>query len=511
MGPWSGTFPMGSKGDGGTGIYLSGDPPVLLSGCNAYTGKREERHTMKQIWTFLLSSGIVVATAVPSFASAGGGGEGEDILLVIARLVLQIGVILIAAKVGGEICEVYLKQPGVLGELIAGMLIGPYALGGYITIPRLGPLFVLPSTGGEVTGIPVSTELYAFAQIAAVILLFMAGLETDLRQFLRYGGPATVIAVGGVITPFVLGAWTTVLFGFAPSFMHPTALFMGAIMTATSVGITARVLSDIGRLDTPEGVSILAAAVVDDVLGILVLAMVVSISREGAVSLGALGMIGAKAFGFWIGLTAAVILLSRYIERFLNAFVSKGATLALALALCFVAAATAELFGLAMIIGAYAMGLGLSEREIAHRLEKALAPIYAFMVPVFFAVMGMLVNFHAMQGALMFGLVLSFLGVISKIFGCGLPALAVGFNRVGGFRIGIGMLPRGEVALIVAGVGLSASVINSAEFGVAIMMTLITTLIAPIVLVPAFQRGGEGTRRARQQNMVQEAIPREAD
>lgn len=449
---------------------------------------------MKRLWTFLIINAIVMMSPLPSFAS-GGEEQSGDILLLVTKLVLQIGIILIVAKVAGEVCEVYLKQPGVLGELCAGMLIGPYLLGGYITIPHIGPLFVAPHGGN---GIPVSNELYAFAQIAAIILLFMAGLETDLRQFLRYGGPAFVIALGGVFFPFVLGAWATVFLGFAPSFMHPTALFMGAIMTATSVGITARVLSDIGKIDTPEGVTILASAVVDDVLGILVLAIVVSLSRQGSVSLGALGMIGLKAFGFWVGLTASVILLSRYIERFLNLFETKGATLALSLALCFLASAAAELFGLAMIIGAYSMGLGLSEREIKHRLEEALTPIYGFMVPVFFVVMGMLVNFEAMQGALLFGVVISILAVISKLFGAGLPALAVGFNKIGALRIGIGMLPRGEVALIVAGVGLSAGVIRSAGFGVAIMMTLITTLLAPIFLVPAFQKRKEGTRQVSQ-------------
>lgn len=311
---------------------------------------RKGEQLTRKIWGIFLSSGVFLSSAVPGFAAGNGGeGKGEDILLMVTRLVLQIGVILIVAKTGGEICEVYLKQPGVLGELVAGMLIGPYAQGGYLSIPHLGPLFALQSSQSAVTGIPVSNELYAFAQIAAIILLFMAGLETDLHQFLRYGGPACIIALGGVITPFVLGAWATVLFGVAPSLIHPTALFMGAIMTATSVGITARVLSDIGRLDTPEGVTILAAAVVDDVLGILVLAMVVSLSRQGTISLGALGMIGLKAFGFWVGLTAAVILLSRHIERFLMAFTAKGATLAIALALCFLASATAELFGLAMI------------------------------------------------------------------------------------------------------------------------------------------------------------------
>ncbi len=427
-----------------------------------------------------------------AFASGGGEEGGHGIVLAIAKLVFQLSVIIFCAKMGGEIFERFLKQPGVLGELIVGMIIGPYALGGHIHLPAVGVLFPLPHEGSTV---PVSISLYAIAQIAAIILLFMAGLETDLKQFLKYGGPATIIAIGGVVVPFLLGAYTTVWFGFADSFMDVRALFMGAIMTATSVGITARVLSDIGKLDTPEGVTILAGAVMDDVLGILVLAIVVSMAGEGGeVSMSNIGMIALKAVGFWVGLTAGGILLSKQIEKVLNWFKSEGADLALAIAICFLASAVAEYFGLAMIIGAYAMGLALSDREISHRLEKGLSPIYQFMVPVFFVVMGMLVDFSAMGEALVFGIVISFWGIVSKVFGCGLPALGVGFNKLGAFRVGIGMLPRGEVALIVAGVGIASGVIQSDIFGVSIMMTVVTTLLAPIILVPAFKRGGAGRR-----------------
>jgi Kef-type K+ transport system membrane component KefB len=358
---------------------------------------------------------------------------------------------------------------------------------------------VQASGGSAVSTVPVSNELWVIGQIAVVILLFIAGLETDLQQFLRYGVRALIIATGGVIAPFVLGAYATIMFGFAETVMDPEALFMGAIMTATSVGITARVLSDIGKISTPEGVTILAGAVVDDVLGILILAIVVSIAKAGVVSPEAIGVLALKAFGFWLGLSVVLILLANTFARVLSAFRSEGASMVLALGLCFLISAVTEMFGLAMIIGAYMIGLALSKTEIAERLEESLRGIYHGFVPIFFVLMGMLVDFNAMQSAILFGFVISFLAVITKVLGCGIPALAVGFNRVGGFRIGIGMLPRGEVALIVAGVGIASGVIDTTIFGVSVMMTFITTLMAPIILVPIFRSGGDGRRHVEQE------------
>ncbi len=438
---------------------------------------------------------------LPCAVSASTGGE-NDITHAVALFVLQLAVILAAAKIGGEICERFLKQPAVLGELMSGVAIGPFALGHLIHLPYFGSLFPMPQS--KTVLVPVSVELYAFAQLAAVILLFMAGLETDLNRFLRYGFKATIIAIGGVIAPFVLGDWATVAFGLVDSYMAPEALFVGAIMTATSVGITARVLSDIGKLDTPEGVTVLAGAVVDDVLGILILAVVVAVTKMetsgGSISAGEIAIIGAKAVGFWLVVTGGGILLAGKIEKMLKKFKSSGSLIALGLSLCFLVSAAAEAFGLAMIIGAYSIGLALSKTEMAHDLEHALAPIYQFTVPAFFCVMGMMVNIPAMQGALIFGIALTLLAIVSKIGGCGLPAMAVGFNTIGAVRIGIGMLPRGEVALIVAGVGLAAGVIDAKIFGVAIMMTLITTLISPVFLVPLFKNEKSGLRKKVQQN-----------
>ena len=415
---------------------------------------------------------------------------------IVTHLAFVLTAILIAAKIGGEVCERYLKVPAVLGELVAGVLIGPHALGG-MTILGIGPLFEpLHAIGSEIAVIPVPTELWAIAQIAAVVLLFSAGLETDLGQFLRYAGPATIVAIGGVVFPFLAGAYAVLIFGYADSITDPLPLFMGALMTATSVGITARVLSERRKLGTPEGVTILAAAVIDDVIGILVLTVVVGIAATGEFSTIEVAKIGAKAIGFWLALMIGGILLAKHISRLFGLFRVNGANLALALALAFLAAALAESFGLAMIIGAYSIGLALERTNLARAIEDPLAAVSSFLVPVFFVVMGMLVDIQAMQSLLLFGSVLTILAIVSKVLGSAAPALMVGFTRIGSLRVGVGMLPRGEVALIIAGIGLSRGILTADFFGVAILMTMVTTLLAPVLLVPAFEKGGAGRRDA---------------
>ncbi|MDA0733533.1 MAG: cation:proton antiporter [Chloroflexi bacterium] len=415
---------------------------------------------------------------------------------IIIDLLIQLAVILFAAKIAGELASRYLKLPPVLAELGVGVLIGPFALGA-INIPGFGPLFPIPLVDGVAATIPVSNELFSLAQIGSIFLLFAIGLETNLRQFLRYAGPATAVALGGVIVPFALGAGATVLFGFddGGGFTSPKALFMGAIMTATSVGITARVLADLNRLDSPEGVTVLAAAVVDDVLGILVLTVVVGISVAGTFSLASVGWITFKAVGFWLGLTAVGILAAPYLEKLVNLFRAPGAGLVMMSALALLAAGMAEIFGLAFIIGAFSIGLALSTTNLGRRVEEQLIPVNEILVPVFFVVMGMLVDVSSMANGLAFGLIISVLAVLSKVLGSGVPALFTGFNLRGSARVGVGMMPRGEVALIIAGIGLSQGIIAQSLFGVSIMMTVITTLVAPIVLIPLFRAEGSGLRR----------------
>ncbi|CAM2068438.1 Cation:proton antiporter [Sulfidibacter corallicola] len=407
-------------------------------------------------------------------------------------LVLQLAFIVIAARIGGELFERYLKQPAVLGELCAGMVIGPYALGPYLTVIGGDPLF--PLLVGQ--SLPVSAALYGVATIASIVLLFLVGLETDFPQFVRYAGPGAAVGIGGVLGSFITGDLCYVLYA-GVSFMDPAALFMGAVSTATSVGITARVLSEKKKLDAPEGTTILAGAVIDDVLGILILAVVGGIAEahgaaQGEVDWTHISWIAVKAFGFWIVATAIGIALSKRVVASITWFKAPQAATTLSFGLALLLAGIAETFGLAMIIGAYIMGLSLSKEPISHYLERSLTPVSACLVPVFFAVMGMLVNFEAMGGALLFGIVYSVVAVFSKVLGSGIPCFLVGFNALGASRIGLGMLPRGEVALIVAGVGLSAGYIGDDMFGVVIMMTLITTLMAPPGLVALFAHEGEG-------------------
>ena len=422
-------------------------------------------------------------------------------LAVVAELILLLSIILVAAKVGGEISERYLKIPPVLGELGAGILISPFLLGGIHWFGG-GAVFELPHDAAA--GMPVEPQLFFIAQLAAIVLLFEAGLETDRDQFMKYVRPATAVAAGGVILPFVMGFGATVMLGFASmdsiSAMVP-ALFVGAIMTATSVGITARVLADIRKLDSPEGVTVLAGAVVDDVLGIIILAIVVGIADEGEVTAGSIGLIFLKAVGFWLGLLVIGSLVSKHISRAVLWFKSAGGALVLALALAFIASAVAEIyFGLAMIIGAYTMGLALSSTELKHQVEGSMRSVNNFLVPIFFVVIGMQVDFTAfgagdtsLVSAIIFAVVLTVFAVISKLVGSGVPALFVGFNRIGATRIALGMLPRGEVALIIAGIGLTSGVIGQDIFGVALVMTIITTVVAPVFLIPAF-KGGSGLK-----------------
>ena len=429
----------------------------------------------------------------------------SEINEIIIRLLIQLSVILAAAKLAGEVATRFLKIPTVLAELGVGVVIGPFALGA-LPIPGFGPLFPIPMVDGHPAAIPVSNELYAIAQLGSILLLFSIGLETNLKQFLRYAGPATAVAIGGVVLPFALGAGATVMLGFAgeDGWLSPQALFMGAIMTATSVGITARVLADLNHLGEPEGVTIIAAAVVDDILGILVLTVVVGISAAGAFSLGTLGWISFKAIGFWLALTTVGILAAPYLEKLLDKFRTEGVIVGIPLALALLSAGLSEVFGLAFIIGAFSIGLALSTTRLGHLAEVAMIGIIDFMVPIFFVVMGMLVNVGAMQSGIVFGLVISLLAIISKVVGSGGPALVTGFNFRGSARVGVGMMPRGEVALIIAGIGLSQGIISQNLFGVSIMMTVITTLIAPIVLVPLF-KGGSGVRGAEQRGELESA------
>ncbi len=432
--------------------------------------------------------------------------EDVSTTLQVAILAIQIAAILFAARVSGNIAK-KLHLPAVLGELLAGIVIGPYVLG-QIGIPLHGfenGLFQLPSSGG----LPVSQSLYSISTIGSIILLFMSGLETDLRQFFRYSVAGTAIGIGGVIFSFAFGVGLGMVMLDA-NMMDPRCLFLGILSTATSVGITARILSERKSIDSPEGTTILAAAVIDDVLGIICLAIVMGIvsaaSRGGSVAWGAIGMIAVKSFGIWLGVTGIGLIFAHKIAGFLKIFGSSKVFSVLAFGLSLLLAGLFEQAGLAMIVGAYVMGLSLSKTDIAFSIQRNLEGIYSFFVPVFFVVMGMMVDVRVFgnMSVVKFGLIYAALAIIAKIIGCALPAYFMNFNFLGSIRIGMGMIPRGEVALIIAGIGstvmmtvdgVKVPIINSELFGVCIIMTLLTTVAAPPMLSAVLAVKKKGVRK----------------
>jgi Kef-type K+ transport system membrane component KefB len=308
------------------------------------------------------------------------------------------------------------------------------------------------------------------------------------------------VGLGGLLAAFVLGDLCAVLWpgNGIHSFMDPAALFLGVISVATSVGITARILAEKRKMASPEGVTILAGAVFDDVLGIVTLAIVMGMAKVemggGSINWGRIGWIALKAISFFVVVTTLGLVFARKITAAIKQFHSREMMVAICFGLALLLAGLAEMAGLAMIIGAYIMGLALSRTDLAHEIEHHLQGVYNILVPIFFCVMGMMVDFKAMMPVVVFGSVYSLLAVFAKVLGCGLPAYMMKFNLRGSLRIGLGMLPRGEVALIVAGIGLAGGIIDQGIFGVAIMMTVVTTMLAPPLLVKSFD-GGSGLRK----------------
>ncbi len=409
-------------------------------------------------------------------------------------LMLQLGVILVATKFFGYFFSRFLKQPKVLGELVAGMVIGPYVLGA-IPLPGIGPLFPVI----EGSSVPVSAALYGISTLGSIFLLFNSGLETDLQTFLKFSGKASVVGFGGVIISFLLGAGLTVLLHpNVHSIMDPEALFLGTVCTATSIGITARILSENNKISTPEGVTILAAAVLDDVISIVLLSVVVGISTVemggGSIDWGTIGFVALKAVGFWAICMVLGIILAPKFTKGMKKLKSVALIAEVSFGIALLLAGLSEAAGLAMIIGAYITGLSISQTDVAHDISERISSVSEFFVPVFFAIMGMMVDFGAMKDVLGFGILFALIAFVGKLVGCGAPSMLVGFNLRGAFRIGAGMLPRGEVTLIVAGIGLSSGAIGPDMFGVAVMTMLLASLAAPPLLVASF-KGGEGYKK----------------
>jgi Kef-type K+ transport system membrane component KefB len=406
-------------------------------------------------------------------------GHGPD---AVPNILLVLAFILVAAKLGGE-AAARLGQPGVLGELTVGILLG--------NLPLVG--------GPSLADLAQGETFTVLAELGAILLLFQVGLESTPREMLAVGGRAALVAVVGVVTPMALGYGTGVLFRpREPWMLHA---FLGAMLAATSVGITARVLKDADALRAPFARIILGAAVIDDVLGLLVLAVVSGIitaaSTGETLGLAPILVIVFKAFAFLIGALVIGSLLSPRLFRSALALRSAGVVQALALSLCFGLAYVAVQAGLAPIVGAFAAGLVLEDVHFQGLVERGERPLHEsletltqLLVPVFFVRMGMLVDIRSFASVsiILFAITLTVAAVLGKL------ACAVAAPKgVSGLTIGLGMMPRGEVGLIFAGIGAQLilggrPVVDTGTYAAAVFMVVATTMATPPLLLWSTRR-----------------------
>lgn len=381
--------------------------------------------------------------------------------------IIVVGILLFAAKLMAELF-LRIRLPIVLGELLAGMIIGPFALGAFLIYE--GNLLV-----------QINDNIKILGEIGAIVILFMAGLEMTPREFLKGGKASFTIAAFGVVLPFFAGLWVFQMFGFGAleSMMIATAL------TATSIAISIQVLSEFGKIKSPEARLIIGAAVIDDILAIAILSVVTSLGSGGEiVDIDIMDVIFTilKVLGFFvIMLVAAVLIIPRVVTPRL--WKARGSIEGIATACFFGAAALAGMIGLSPIVGAFAVGMALSSSQVFQKIEGFIRRIGLIFAPLFFAIIGAQVDFRGINlEILMLSAIIIVIAVFTKYLGCGIPAWLFLKNRTQGMRVGIGMISRGEVGLIVAGVGLSAGVLSSSVYSTIVIMVAATTIITPIWL-----------------------------
>jgi Kef-type K+ transport system membrane component KefB len=365
-------------------------------------------------------------------------------------------VVWVAAKLGGEAAQ-RLGQTALVGELLAGFVIGPSALA-----------VVTPSA-----------FLDGLAAIGVVILLFEIGLESDLDRLLRSGLQSLVVALVGVVSPFLLGFALSRWWGLSPL----GAVFIGAALTATSVGVTARVVSELKKADDPTAQVVLGAAVVDDVLGLVTLSVVSGLARTGRVSPWSVVTLLAGAVSFLTAAIAIGVRLAPFFVRWVDRMQVRGSLIVWSVLFCTVLAVLAERSGLAALVGAFAAGLVLAKTERGARIVERITPVADLFVPIFFVTIGMHVQIAHLdplspRGTLVFAVLLTLVAVASKLV-AGLGVYLPDVRRV---PVGVGMVPRGEVGLIFAAIGLTDNVITAELYAAVVLMIILTTVIGPVWL-----------------------------
>lgn len=418
----------------------------------------------------LLNIGLIciVLALAAQFFGAHGAGDGHS---TAGTTFLWIAIVLLAAKFSSLIER--FGQPAVLGELLAGVVMGNLTLLG---LHMFDPILHDP-------------VIKFLAELGVVILLFQIGLESNIKKLGAVGWRALLVATVGVVVPFILGTYIVGPW-LLPDRDTVTYLFLGAALTATSVGITARVFSDLKKLDLPEAQIVLGAAVIDDVMGLIILAVVSAIATVGAISIGAVSLITGKAILFLVGSIVMGQLLAPRLGRLFSR-IHGGAGMMLTLAVCFglIFAWLAGVIGLAPIVGAFAAGLVLDSVHFRffkaeRHVEAMVEPLGHFLVPIFFVVTGMGVKLETLFNLpiLLVALGITVVAVLGKI----VSGLVAGNVRKS--LVGWGMVPRGEVGLIFASIGLSLGVVTNDIYSIIVIMVILTTLITPVILTWLLKR-----------------------
>ena len=385
------------------------------------------------------------------------------------EVIIAVGILLAAAKLMGELFS-RIKLPIVLGELLAGMIIGPFALGAFLLHPETGESIL-----------KIGPELRTLGEIGAIVILFMAGLEMTPKEFLRGGKASFTVGTLGVVVPFFAGLLVFQAFGYDAL----QAMMIATALTATSIAISIQVLKEFNKIKSPEARLIIAAAVVDDILAIAVLSVVTSLgSAEAIDNIDLLDVTFTilKVLGFFAAiLIAAIFILPKVITP--RIWKSTGSVEGIATASFFGAAAIAGTLGLSPIVGAFAVGMALSATKVFEKIENFISRIGLIFAPLFFAIIGAQVDFRTVNlDVLMLSAVVIAIAISTKLLGCGLPSILFLKNKTAGMRVGIGMISRGEVGLIVAGVGLSSGVLTGDVYTTIVLMVAVTTIITPIWL-----------------------------
>ena len=391
------------------------------------------------------------------------------------EVIIAVGILLAAAKLMGELFS-RIKLPIVLGELLAGMIIGPFALGAFLLHPETGESIL-----------QIGPELRTLGEIGAIVILFMAGLEMTPKEFLRGGKASFTVGTLGVVVPFFAGLLVFQAFGFDAL----QAMMIATALTATSIAISIQVLKEFNKIKSPEARLIIAAAVVDDILAIAVLSVVTSFG--GAEALDDIDLLDVtftilKVLGFFAAiLITAIFVIPKVITP--RIWKASGSVEGIATASFFGAAAIAGMLGLSPIVGAFAVGMALSATKVFEKIENFISRIGLIFAPLFFSIIGAQVDFRTVNlDVLMLSAVVIAIAIATKLFGCGLPSILFLKNKAAGMRVGIGMISRGEVGLIVAGVGLSSGVLTGDVYTTIVLMVAVTTIITPIWLKMDYRR-----------------------